>query len=902
MAFFCSTKQKWHQGGFTLLDTLVGTVIFALISIVVFSAYTNVLRLVRVSSERTAANALLQEELETIHNIPFTDLGLAGSIPAGNLEPTRTVLRNGQNYEVRTFIRNIDDPFDGVLGNELEDVRFPFSAQVGDGGLTMTNTATVFGKVFSNGDVTGDNKANITEDVWVADDKVLNTMKVGRDAHAHTIQNATITGSAYYQTIANSTVGGTSYPGYPDTPSQNLPIPDATILQWKNEAAAVGSRGPVTLGNGQKLTLGPTKINGDVILTGNAELIVSGTLWITGTIDIRNTASIYLHPSYSSASGVIIADGMISIDNNTASCGSEGYNASKNECNPFAGSYAVFISTNTSKVIVNPAIRIKNSTGFRGILYANDGLISIENGAEVVEATGYGVRIDNHASITYGTGIFNLLITGNPTIGDLTPGDYKLVEVRVTCMTCEFDTSLKATTTIAPKRLETSGGNGALLVQVFDALGQPVSDASVHIVNTTTDPLIDFTDITDAQGRLTVIDVPPAEQSYEITVTKNGYSTDRTYPLGGPANPSPLKPHATVIADAVTQLSFAIDRVSTLNITTVDQSCTPRGTVAFDLTGAKLIGQTPDVLKYDQSHETDGGGGLTLTNMEWDTYSASITDPLYYLGGSLPSTPMQLSPNTTESLSMIAEPRTANALLVEVIDAVSQQPIEDVAVRVQSGSYDKTLETGEGHWQQTNWSGGSGQADWIDPTRYYDANTVDTATPAGELKLYWNGSSYSPTGFLVSSIYDNTAPTNFYHLVVRPQGQPAQVGSDPVLIQVASSLTNTPTTTWNFLGPDGTSGTFYTPSNNTLNTVHNGHRYIRYRIALQTANTAYTPNVSDIAISFANACTPSGQAYFNDVVTGSNTITASRTGYTTSITPLTIVAGWQKLTIELTPS
>ncbi|OGY88901.1 MAG: hypothetical protein A2677_02690 [Candidatus Komeilibacteria bacterium RIFCSPHIGHO2_01_FULL_52_14] len=899
---FCHIKKIHDQRGFTLLETILGIAIFVLVGLAVFSAYGNLQRLVRVSSERTAANSILQEEMESIHAIPFTNLGLRDSVPAGALEPLKTVVRNNQSYEVRTIIRNIDDPFDGIIGNRLDDVRFSFSAQVGDGGLTMTNTAIVYGRIFSNGNVTGDNSAQVTQDAWVANANTLNTLTVGGDAHAHTIQNATISGSAYYQVILNSTVNGTLYPQSPDSPSQTLPITDAQITTWKNEAEAVATTGPVTLGTGQQLTLGPAKIIGDLTLTGNAELKVKGTLWVTGSILLLNTASIYLDPSYSSASGVVIADGTISIDNNTAACGSEGYNSAKNECNPFAGSYSLFISMNSSTDVNNPAIKIKNSTGFRGILYTNTGLISIENGAEVVEATGYAVRLYNHSSISYGTGIFNLLITGNPSVGDTSPADYKLAEVRVTCTSCEFQTSFKATTTIAPKRLETTGGNGALLIQVYNAVGQPVSDASVTIVNTTTTPLINFTDTTDAQGRLTVVDAPPAEQSYEITVTKQNYSTDRTYAIGYPANPSPLKPHLTVIADAVTQASFAIDELSTLNISTVSPVCSPLGSVTFTLTGAKLIGQSPDVPKYSQNKQTNSQGTLSLSDMEWDTYGVSITDSRYYLGGSLPSLPVEVSPNTTEALSMVLEPRTTNALLVKVIDAVSQQPVQDASVKIDGPGYTKTLQTGEGYWQQTNWSGGGGQSDWSDTTRFFESSSVGYDNPAGELKLQWNGSQYAASGSLTSSIFDNGAPTNFYHLVVRPEGQPVQTGTDPVRIQIASSLTNTATTTWTFVGPDGTTNTYYTPNNNTLSSAHNDDRYIRYRIQLFTADTAYTPNVSDTAISFADACTPSGQVYFNDVVTGSNTVTVSKAGYITSVQPATLIAGWQTITISLTPN
>lgn len=293
---------------------------------------------------------------------------------------------------------------------------------------------------------------------------------------------------------------------------------------------------------------------------------------------------------------------------------------------------------------------------------------------------------------------------------------------------------------------------------------------------------------------------------------------------------------------------------------------------------------------------------MTLQNLEWDTYDISLTDPNYYLGGSLPSLPMQVSPNTIETISMIMEPLTTNALLVKVIDAVTQQPVQDASVQVVGSGYTKTLQTGEGYWQQTNWSGGAGQSDWSDATRFYDGSGLDINNPAGELRLQWNGSQYPSSGILTSSIFDNTAPTNFYHLVMRPSDQPIQTGTDPVRLQVASSLTNTPTTTWNYLGPDGTTNTYYTPNNTTLNSVHNGDRYIRYRIQLFTANTAFTPNVSDSAISFADACTPSGQVYFNDVISGSNTITTSKAGYTTSVLPKTLQAGWQTVTIPLTPN
>ena len=42
--------------GFTLIETIIGVTVFALVGIAVFAAYTNVLHLVRVSSQRTSAD------------------------------------------------------------------------------------------------------------------------------------------------------------------------------------------------------------------------------------------------------------------------------------------------------------------------------------------------------------------------------------------------------------------------------------------------------------------------------------------------------------------------------------------------------------------------------------------------------------------------------------------------------------------------------------------------------------------------------------------------------------------------------------------------------------------------------------------------------------------------------
>src|SRR4029079_12929408 len=98
-----------------------------------------------------------------------------------------------------------------------------------------------------------------------------------------------------------------------------------------------------------------------------------------------------------------------------------------------------------------------------------------------------------------------------------------------------------------------------------------------------------LTDTTNNEGLLQLVGIPTSTQGYQITVSKPGYSTERTYQLGDAANPNPLKPHSTITAGAVTSVSFAIDRLSPLTVYSSDVVCTPVGGRPFSMTGAKLI-------------------------------------------------------------------------------------------------------------------------------------------------------------------------------------------------------------------------------------------------------------------------------------------------------------------------
>lgn len=493
---------------------------------------------------------------------------------------------------------------------------------------------------------------------------------------------------------------------------------------------------------------------------------------------------------------------------------------------------------------------------------------------------------------------FDGTIGGSPN--DTAPADYRLVQVDIDCPACKDFAPMVFTTRVGPRTLEGSSNNGALFIQVYDANGVPVQDAEVHVENNATTSPITINDVTNASGMLQLVDVPPGTNAYEISVTKDGYSTDMTYPTGDVENPNPTKPHATVAAQQVTQVSFVIDLVSVLNVESVTQTCAAVPSLDFTLSGTKLIGSTPDVVKYEETHMTDSSGDISIEDLEWDTYILTVTDAAYDLGGLIPLLPPTLAPNSNLDMQLVAVPKDPNALLVTVKDAVTGLPVSDATVTLDS---DEEQTTGRGFLLQTDWSGGSGQELYVDANEYFtDDGGVETEITPGVIELVSVASVYLPEGNLTSSVFDTGSASNFYQLLWQPADQPVSAGVDSVRFQVATANEVTATTTWEYLGPDGTSATYYTVSDQNINSVHSGDRYFRYKVFLSTEDTAVTPTISDVSFVFTSQCVPPGQVVFSDLSNGTHSIEVTATGYQSyPVTPVSVSSAFVSHEISLIP-
>ncbi len=328
---------------------------------------------------------------------------------------------------------------------------------------------------------------------------------------------------------------------------------------------------------------------------------------------------------------------------------------------------------------------------------------------------------------------FDGTIGGSPN--DTSPADYKLADLDITCSNCKNFTNVDFTTLIAPHALETASTNGALFIRVFDANGLPVPQANVHIENTQTNPDTIIDETTDNDGWVKIVDAPAGTNAYNITATKDGYTTDKTYIPGGAAGANPVKPDVTVVQQQISQMSLAIDQTSTLSVTSLDANCVALPLVGFSLTGSKLIGS--GVLKYPtQNFTTNGSGVYDIPSIEYDTYSTLLTSTGYDLAGTNVTQNFFVNPNQSAELSLIAVPHATRALLINV-ETAAGVAIDGATVQLeQTGLFNETKTTNSGTCPtpgQVFWNGLASGTYTIEVSAPgYDTNTIsDYSISAG---------------------------------------------------------------------------------------------------------------------------------------------------------------------------
>jgi len=378
------------------------------------NGYKSAKNIYRAQSAQYLAQAGLEKAIWSLNNVgnyagetntPFGDGQFSVVITnlsanTKNIVATGAVPSFSASQSIKRTVRATVD-----INNTI--ISFNYGVQAGNGGFTMGNNSLINGNVYANGTIVGGNGAQINGDAFSASASgKIEKITVNGVAKAHTLKDCTVNGAAYYAVNQNCQLAGQSFPNSPDPLPQEMPIDEDQITAWQELALSGGTHnGNYTIN--ADLSLGPKKINGNLIVDNNITLTITGTIWVTGTISLGNDDIIKLDESYGSNSEVIITDGVISLGNSAT-------------FTPASVDGYILLLTRAS----GTAISLGNSAS-AAILYAPNGTISVGNNIELKEITAYGINLGNGSVLNYDSGLASTAFSGGPGAAwAFAPGSY----------------------------------------------------------------------------------------------------------------------------------------------------------------------------------------------------------------------------------------------------------------------------------------------------------------------------------------------------------------------------------------------------------------------------------------------------------------------------------------------
>lgn len=147
--------------------------------------------------------------------------------------------------------------------------------------------------------------------------------------------------------------------------------------------------------------------------------------------------------------------------------------------------------------------------------------------------------------------------------------DYKKVKIEVSWSSMGKTEKVFSVSNFTPKGIETVTGGGTLVVNVLNSLGSPVAGANVHIANNALNPIVSVDISTNINGQV-MFPGSPVSSDYEVTVTKTGYSTAKTYSVSS-SNPAPNPRSLSVVEGKTTSSTFQIDLLSSKTVKTYEK-------------------------------------------------------------------------------------------------------------------------------------------------------------------------------------------------------------------------------------------------------------------------------------------------------------------------------------------
>lgn len=209
---------------------------------------------------------------------------------------------------------------------------------------------------------------------------------------------------------------------------------------------------------------------------------------------------------------------------------------------------------------------------------------------------------------------------GAPAV-DSNPQDYKTIHVSV--KNKSGDLLAEVDTQVGARVAETSSTTGAMLVTVLDDNGNPISGATVGVVNTSVVPNLSLSDSSDSNGVAIFYGLPPdTGTDYTVSASLSGYSSLSTIKSSGSLQPT--YPSQNIVTQQSSSVTLTLKRqgANSLLVEAVDTAGAPiSGLRVYMKGGYKKYTQLTDTAYYfdnltpDTRPTTDATGQAAASNL-----------------------------------------------------------------------------------------------------------------------------------------------------------------------------------------------------------------------------------------------------------------------------------------------
>jgi hypothetical protein len=338
-------------------------------------------------------------------------------------EDTKTITSIGKTY---TPVSSSTPKSSVTIKTDLRKVTSGnFSIVTGVGGLFMSNSAKILGgDVLVNGEVSMSNSSQIG----------LSTSPVNLSV-AHQIcpeppnasypqvcgsgengQPISISGTAhiYGDVKANNQTSSTgmSNPGLTASSGvtpQSLPVHDRDAQ--KAAVASTITSSAANCSSGTRIWSANLKITGNVVISNTCQVTVQGDVWITGTLEVRNSAQLIVADTLGSTRPNIMVDGSVVNFRNSAllksNASDTGFQVityrSSPSCSPDCTNVTgqeLYNSRNLTTISLS-----QSASGPHTVFYARWTRVTVANSGQIGALVGQTVELSNSGTITFGTSV-----------------------------------------------------------------------------------------------------------------------------------------------------------------------------------------------------------------------------------------------------------------------------------------------------------------------------------------------------------------------------------------------------------------------------------------------------------------------------------------------------------------